>query len=400
MSRVPPRLQRFWPLIKRGHRYGARAAGAVGRHTGGPARGLPRTASPSARETVRREPVGTRFHALAPAYTLDRPMPVGEPADHSYFAARARQDVPERFVLDLRDGLLLGRHLATVTAGGILDSETSHYWGISGWREHPVFWNPWPGRVRHVEGTVGALSARGTGGNYYHFLIDALPRWEAVRTVLGGADPDYWVVDHATRYERAYVELLGIDPARIITPGPGFALRADRLLVPSLPNVETLVEPGTTTWLRERFPPGDLSGLPERIYVTRGDVPNTRRVVGEDRLVAALAERGFVTIDPGALSVQQQIDHFAAARVIVSPHGAALTNLSFARPGVRLLELFAPGYVNGGYWSIAGNIPESRYRYLVGDGDAGRATPGAEPVMQDIEIDPERVLGALEALEM
>ena len=98
--------------------------------------------------------------------------------------------------------------------------------------------------------------------------------------------------------------------------------------------------------------------------------------------------------------MQQQIDHFAAARVIVSPHGAALTNLSFARPGVRLLELFAPGYVNGGYWSIAGNIPESRYRYLVGDGDAGRATPGAEPVMQDIEIDPERVLGALEALEM
>ncbi|NHA01528.1 glycosyltransferase family 61 protein [Nocardioides sp. W3-2-3] len=135
---------------------------------------------------------------------------------------------------------------------------------------------------------------------------------------------------------------MGIDPARIITPGPGFALRADRLLVPSLPNVETLVEPGTTTWLRERFPAGDLSGLPERIYVTRGEVPNTRRVVGEDRLFAALADRGFAKVDPGALSVQQQIDHFAAARVIVSPHGAALTNLSFCRPGVRLLESVRP----------------------------------------------------------
>ena len=76
----------------------------------------------------------------------------------------------------------------------------------------------------------------------------------------------------------------------------------------------------------------------------------------EDELRARLTARGFTVVDPGTLSVQEQIDHFAAARVIVAPHGAALTNLSFCRPGVRLLELFAPGYLNPGYWSIMSNI--------------------------------------------
>lgn len=401
MSRVPPQLQRFFPLIKRVHRHGARVTGAVGRHTGGPARGLPASASPTSRETAAREPSTATWHPLAPARTIERPMPVGQPAGLAYFAQRLRHDAPERGVLELTDGRLLGLHLATVTSGGILDEETSHYWGIKRWQEHPAFWQPWPGEPDVVDGTVAVLSARGTGANYYHFVIDALPRIAMLDEagLLGPDGPDRWVVDASTRYHRGFLELLGIDRSRIVEPGKDFHLQARRLLVPGLPNHDTLVTPETTTWLRERFAPVDAASKPERIYVTRGNTPHTRRVVDEEALVAALEPLGFVTVDPGALTVQEQIDHFAAARVIVSPHGAALTNLSFTRPGVRLLELFAPGYINGGYWSIANNVPDSRYRYLVGDGDAGRAKPGAEPVMQDIVIRPDRVLAALDLLE-
>jgi capsular polysaccharide biosynthesis protein len=382
-------------VVKRGHRLGARVIGSAARHTVGPARGLPRTATTTSRETERLEPSSVTVHAVSPAQVLQRPMPPGDPAGAAFLARHTTSPIPERYVLDLADGALLGRHAAVITAGGILDFETSHYFGISGWKEHPVFWNPWPAAEQRVDGTVAVLSARGTGGNYYHFVTDALPRIGLLREALPGVEPDVWVLDRGARYQRELLSLLGVEPERVVEPAPGLHLRAKRLLVPSLPNAQMLTPPQSQQWLSEQLPPRRTEGLPERIYVTRGTTPNTRRLVSEDATWERLERRGFTRVDPGTLSVQEQIDTFAAARVVVAPHGAALTNLVFCRPGVRVLELFAPGYTVHCYWTITANIPDARYRYLVA------RTPertGDNELMQDIELGPDEVEAALDAL--
>jgi hypothetical protein len=83
----------------------------------------------------------------------------------------------------------------------------------------------------------------------------------------------------------------------------------------------------------------------------------------------------------------------------VAPHGAALTNLNFCRPGVRVLELFAPGYLNPGYWSITANVAESAYRYLVADtARPPRAGSRMLGVMHDIDVPPQDVDDALDDL--
>jgi capsular polysaccharide biosynthesis protein len=395
MSRLPARLQPLWPVVKRGHRFGARVVGAAGRRTVGPARGLPRTAALTSRETERLEPATVRVHAVSPAEVLQRPMPPGEPAGADFLRKHTTSPLPERYVLDLADGALLGRHAAVVTAGGILDVETSHYFGISGWKEHPVFWNPWPAREQRIDGTVAVLAARGTGANYYHFVTDALPRIGLLREALPDVEPDVWVLDRGARYQRELLALLGVEPERVVEPAPGLHLRAGRLLVPSLPNAEMLTPPQSQQWLAANLPARDTAGLPEKIYVTRGTTPNTRRLVSEDATWERLERRGFTRVDPGTLSVQEQIDTFAAARVVVAPHGAALTNLVFCRPGVRVLELFAPGYTVHCYWTITANIPDSRYRYLVARTPAGT---GDNELMQDIELGPDEIEAALEEL--
>ncbi|WP_435770489.1 glycosyltransferase family 61 protein [Nocardioides sp. SYSU DS0651] len=395
MSRLPSRLQPLWPVVKAGHRVGARVVGAVGRRTVGPRRGLPWTATSTSRETLALEPGTTRIHSAGPAQSLRRPMPPGDPAGLPFLAEHLEHTVPERYVLELQDGLLLGRHAAVVTAGGTLDMETSHYFGIRGWKEHPVFWNPRPAEPERVDGTVAVLAARGTGGNYYHFVTDALPRLGLLEQCFPDLQPDAWVLDRSSRYQRELLDMLGVAPRRVVEPGPGLALRAHRLLVPSLPNAVMIAPPTSTSWLRDRLPPRVVTGLPERIYLTRGSTPNTRRLVAEDAVRARLERRGFVTIDPGSLSVQEQIDHFAAARVVVAPHGAALTNLVFCREGVRVLELFAPGYTVHCYWAITANIADSRYRYLVA---RTPARTGDNELMQDIEVTPDEVDAALDAL--
>lgn len=391
MPRLPSALEPAFPLVKRAHRFATRRVGAVTRQVAvrrpGP-RALPHTGTTSSQETAALAPSYVRMHPGGPAVSVSRAVPVGEPAEHWYFRALTDVCFGARFTLEVTDGLVVGNYSAHVVPGGVLDHETSHYFGTTGWREHPIYLRGRLPRARHVGGTLLSLATRGTAVNYYHVLMDMLERYAVFAESMPAERPDALLVNRNTPYAREYLSLLGLDSFPTIEPTKHGAVRADRLLVPSLPNAENLAPPWTTEWLRERLPPVRLAGRPRRIYVTRGSRRNSRRVVNEAALLEVLRPLGFSVFDPGEHSVQEQIDHFAAAEVVVGPHGAGLTNLVFASPGVKVLELFAPRYLNPGYWAIASNIPESTYRYLVGL-PADRRPAGARmnSVYQDITVD-------------
>jgi len=306
--------------------------------------------------------------------------------------------VPARYVLEIRDGCVTGDYGAVTTPGKTLDYQTSGYFGIDGWREHPVFLRPTLGRVTAVDGTVLSLAARGASSNYYHFLYDALARYGIYEEAFGDSPVDAVVVPHRTRYQRELLELAGIR-GRLVEPRPGQTVRAERLLVPSTPNQDLAAPRSVTAWLRGRLPARGDGQTPARLYVTRGDLPHTRRYVQEPALWPRLERRGFTRLDPGTLSVQEQIDVFHGAEVVVGPHGAGLTNLTFCRPGTKVLELFAPGYVHLGLWSICESIGDIDYRYLVGPGGrpeaAGAAMTG---VLDDVSIPADDVEDAVDAL--
>lgn len=315
-------------------------------------------------------------------------MPAGDPPEHWFFSDRLVTEVPRRFTLEIAGGAVVGDYAAHLTPGNVLDHETSPYFGTSDWREHPLFLRTRLPEMEHVSGTLLSLATRGSGSNYYHFLMDALPRIGILQESMPGTIPDSFFVNATTRYQRELLTMLRLDAVRLVTPGKHLAFRADRLLVPSLPNNHTIAPRFTTDWLRANIRPREVTGRPTHLFVTRGQRRNTRRLVNEAEIIQRLEPLGFVTIDPGALSVREQVDHFAAAEVVVGVHGAALTNLVFCQPGVRVLELFAPGYLNPGYWSILDNIAETKYRYLIGTGRHPRRGHSMTGVMHDITIDP------------
>ncbi|UMG91132.1 glycosyltransferase family 61 protein [Nocardioides sp. TF02-7] len=306
--------------------------------------------------------------------------------------------MPATFTLEIDRGRLVGDFGAAITPEGVLDHQTSTYFGVSDWREHPVFLRPTLGAVQHVPGTVLSLTARGTAGNYYHFLYDALARHGIVEECLPGARFDAIVVPHAAGYQRQLLELAGIE-GRFVQPVRGRTVLADRLLVPSNPNWALQAPPSVVEWLRKRLPPKQPPATPTRLYLTRGSAPQTRRYVQEEQLLPGLERRGFVRLDPGTLTVQEQIDTFAAAEVVVAPHGAGLTNITFSPPGVKVLELFPSTYVHRGLWAICQAI-EADYRYLVADGPGGPGGPGGPNagIADDVSIPPARVLAAVDAL--
>lgn len=400
MPGLPSALQPAWPLFKRAHRIGTRSVGAVTRRTPAlaGARAVPVDGTESADDTVAREPDAVALHPGGPAELLRRDLPAGRPEGHWVFERRAAYDVPRRFTLEITDGRLVGDYAAHVTPGGVLDYETSTYFGVTGWREHPIYLRGRLPEAERVDGTLLSLATRGSSANYYHFLMDVLPRWGVFRECLPDLRPDALFVNTRSGYQRQLLGMLGLDGLPVVEPAKDTALRADRLLAPCIPNPDLIAPQWTTTWLKEQLPAKESAGLPTRLYLTRGTARNTRRVVNEDALWPVLEQRGFTRIDPGKHSVQEQVDLFTAAEVIVAPHGAALANLAFCSPGVRVLELFAPRYVNPCYWVIADNIPDSRYRYLVCGED--RRPPGApmNGVLTDITVDLDEVTEELDAL--
>lgn len=401
MSRLPSALQPAWPLFKRVHRFASLVLGVVNRRTSRifGARALPSRATEIADQTVALEPASVTLHRSGDGEDVRRQPPKGDPAGHWVFGANLSYDVPRRFTLEITDGTVVGDYGANLTPGGTLDYESSPYFGISGWREHPIFLRARLPEAEHFDGALLTLSTRGGSANYYHFLLDVLPRWGVFRESMPGRMADALYIPSGARYQKQFLSMLGLDTIPIIETGKHRAVKADTLLVPCMPNPDLVAPRWTVDWLREQFPTKDVANAPRRLYLTRGDRPNTRRLVEESDLWPLLEKLGFVRVDPGSLTVQEQIDWFAAAEVIVAPHGAALANLAFCSPGVRILELFAPNYVNVCYWNISENIEGARYHYLVGgDADSRPADSPMNGVLTDISLKRGKFTAALEEL--
>jgi capsular polysaccharide biosynthesis protein len=194
---------------------------------------------------------------------------------------------------------------------------------------------------------------------YYHWMTDVLPRL-AVLEGAGCADVALIVPQNLAVWQQRSLELLGM--ADRLTPYGG-SLRPEVLVWPRPAAIPGHTPRWACAWVRERLGPGTASGRRRRLYLTRRG-ERQRRVANEGDVWAKLAPMGFEMIDAGKLSLDQQIEVFADAAVVVSPHGGALTNILFARDAV-VVELFEASCVNPCYYALAARC-EHQYWYLVG----------------------------------
>lgn len=395
--RIPAPLTPLWPRLKRVYTHATRTVSPVTRALSR-ARGgyLPTGAVATVDESI--ADAGGRMWVARPEERVVREIPPGEPPRHVKFLGDAELVVPRIAVAELPEGRVLGPHRVVVDRRGRMVEEYGLYWGTERWSEHQVFWHPFPDPPREIDGTLGVIAGRGDL-NYYHFLMDVFPRL-AVLATEGVPTPDRWYLPLGQPFHRPILELAGVLPgAEVVDADAHPHVRAERLLVPGMPDVDKRVPPWSVEFIRERLRPPDAQLIPgRRIYVTRGRQRHNRIVVNEPAVLELLGEHGFEVVDPGAHPATDQIRMFAEAEWIVSPHGAALTNLLFASAGASVIELFAPNYVDVSYWKLADCVAGLNYRYLIGVGP--RPRPGREEVavMNDITVDLAALRRALDSL--
>lgn len=183
----------------------------------------------------------------------------------------------------------------------------------------------------------------GTSDNWYHFILDYLPRLIAV-IELGLIDDGWSVALGLGRAGlfKAVTPLFGLSDDQIIWLEDDRAHFLPRALYLSNFNqVEGALHPLTvrllkTIFLSQNGHPDEMS--PKRIFVSRAHV-GRRRLLNEEDLHVGLKQRGFKIIHPEFMSLVEQVTTFRNVRDIVGVHGAGLVNFIWANQVDRLFEI-------------------------------------------------------------
>ncbi|MBJ7898895.1 MAG: DUF563 domain-containing protein [Cyanobacteria bacterium RI_101] len=95
--------------------------------------------------------------------------------------------------------------------------------------------------------------------------------------------------------------------------------------------------------------PGYQEDTPKRIFISRR---GQRRLLNEAEIEGLLTGYGFQKFYYEDIPISQQWSCTKNAEVVVALHGAAMASLVFNQRGVKVIELFHPGYVTSAFRSM------------------------------------------------
>ncbi len=211
---------------------------------------------------------------------------------------------------------------------------------------------------------VPFLLSSGGSSNYWHALVEALPRL----VNLDEDQPIIWIGE-PPKYVTDIIAMLK-PQARVFTfPSSGVTLEKIKISPLSVMSYEPFWEsevphfdPDTLKQFRHEL----LSKFQEmtdwnsglraaKVFLLR---KSTHRRSESDSFVAALKDAGFVVVDPSRMRVIDQAKLFSSAQVLVGEVGAVWANLIFSNPGTKVFSLCsepsAPTPLFGGFAQILG----------------------------------------------
>ncbi len=212
----------------------------------------------------------------------------------------------------------------------------------------------------YIDGTVFTmLNGGGGASNYAHFLIDSLSRIHLLKKSGKFDEVDKFLVP-SIRYDfqEDALKLLGITRDKIIEGDKVPHIQAKKLIASTAPRHTALIIP---SWVCEFYRDEYLK--PELlkdfdapyIYIKRSD-SGIRNVLNEAEVEEMLSKYGFKFYELRDLSFIEKVSLFAKAKVVVSVHGAGLTNIMFCSTDSHFIELYPDVYILTTYVDLATKV--------------------------------------------
>lgn len=292
-----------------------------------------------------------------------------------------RIEFPESFVLCVPGGRVLGDGTVMVEGNAILSDTTTDFHRKQ--ECHHLLSERKVPEPECFEGRLAVITSPGSD-NYFHWTLDSVPKLGLLEKMDGEIDAYY--VDDRSHFHHEWLNKLGVPFDKIISASPERHIKASELIVPSFAGLPNLPSPSGLDFIR-RFMPNTAHRDGKRIYVSRSG-SRRRRILNEAEMFPLLEEHGFEIVHPGKMSVAEQMETFASAQVVVSPHGAELTNLVYCSPGTEIIEIFSPYYLNPCFKQLAA-VRGLEHTALVGKGGRRvlRNIQDAHYVWTNIKVD-------------
>jgi hypothetical protein len=229
--------------------------------------------------------------------------------------------------------------------------------------------------------------------NHYHWINDLLPRL----TLLADELQNYTLLLPDAPYIRnAGIKLLdhlNLKPRRI-----EWISRGKFVQVPDLTLITSVVLTGRVndalikrmrTRLSKILAPDNLKPN-RRIYISRHKAAN-RKVLNEAHLIDLLKEYDFEVVNFEDLNIEKQIQLANSTAIMISIHGAGLTNAFFMKSETSVLEFRRDKmYHNQCYWHLSAALGQ-KFHYLFGEPDSNNVIEGAPGCNLTIPLDKLRL---------
>lgn len=213
---------------------------------------------------------------------------------------------------------------------------------------HHFIKSPRKNKKAEIPGSVALLGSRVYDtDNYYHFWVDVIADIWYIRHNLPDAElPEYYLVPFANlKWQWEILKICGLDEGQVIPYTKYNIVSPKKLVLPIRDKGVANLPP----WLSLAL--YDISGWTPRqeegerwIFISRADA-SRRRVANEAAVRERLVSEGFEVHTLDGLSIKEQQSLFASAAIICAPHGAALTNLVWCRPGTVIIDLLSENHL-------------------------------------------------------
>ena len=329
---------------------------------------------------------GAAVKPVRPRVTVRRPRPGISPSinqGYAYFLSLPEEYVvPERHLACIPGGCLIGDHGLLVLPDGALSTESvyEHLYGESRLTQTPIFAGQ---GERFVKGNFYSLLNRFTADhNYYHWLHDVVIPLHDVLDHLP-TDVRFVVPRERRGFQDDSLAVIGVTGERLWEYDASGPVRLENLYFATPPPL-TMGRPISEAWFRDKALEA-YSVEPRvpsrRIYISRR-AARYRRVVNEEEVAELMRSYDFDVYHLEDWSFSDQVALFAEAEVVVSAHGAGLTNMIFSPPGLVVVDIFESDQFNKYFWNLTAALGH-RYWPM-----AGRPVRSGNSYASDLELSP------------
>ncbi len=227
--------------------------------------------------------------------------------------------------------------------------------------------------------------------NFYHWFFDCLillRQYEAYRLT----DPDCkLMINGWNPWQRRSLELLGYHEDQYFPWAYEHGLVNNLVISEATHSQVSIVRTGDLLWLRERLLLNDLDGkqsvcskkYSDRVFVSRRDARKGTRLSNEAILAKRLSILGFSEYILGNMPLDDQIELFSNAKIVVAAHGAGLTNIIYMRKG-KVFEIHTDNCFRDHFFNISQQLNLDYYGILAWEKHRG-----------EFEVDEEFLVAAV-----